>query len=212
MIIQSAEARLNLIFLVCVAGVLVCIILDDYYNKIKNPSRAKIANNWSLILAGCMAGALLGAWGDLDPVATRMVEIATLVCVPILAVFIFWLFKYLGVSDLRSRLRTAARQIAENQAHAPTSKWGALRKLLLQERRDRSLPDSPVVGWKRGELAEVLMAKNSAEMKEEWGDVGYYLAQSFSFFWAFYALMTPRLIIQAAADKFEQRAEKGRKI
>ncbi len=210
--IQTAEARLNLIFLVCVAGVFVCIILDNYYKKIKNPNRAKIANNWSLILAGCMAGALLGAWGDLDPTATRKVEIATLVCVPILTVSVLWLFKYLGVSDLRSRLRAAARQIAENhQAHAHTSKWAALRKLFLQERRDRSLPNSPIVGWKRGELAEVFMAKNSAEVKEEWGDVGYYLAQSFSFFWAFYALITPRLIIQAAADKFEQRAEKGRK-
>ena len=155
--IQSAEARFNFIFLLCVAGVLVCIILDDYYNKIKNPSRAKIANNWSLILAGCMAGALLGAWGDLDPATTRMVEVGAIVGLPILTVLVFWLFKYLGLSDLRFRLTAAARQIAENQTHAPTSKWVALRKLLLQERRDRSLPDSPIVGWKRGELAEVLV-------------------------------------------------------
>jgi len=139
---------------------------------------------------------------------------AKVIVMTILVLAIVFLLAYgraQDTRDLRTRLQAAARQIAANQSHAPTSKWVALRKLFVQERRDRSRSGSPVVGWKRGELAEVFMAKNSAEVKEEWGDVGYYLAQSFSFFWAFYALITPRLIIQAAADKFEQRAEKGRK-
>ncbi len=139
---------------------------------------------------------------------------AKIVAMTILVLAIVFLLAYgraQDTRDLRTRLQAAARQIAANQSHAPTSKWVALRKLLLQERRDRSLPDSPIVGWKRGELAEVWMAKTPAEFREEWGDVGYYVAQSFGVAWALYALATPRSVISAAAGKFERRAEKDRK-
>jgi len=49
-------------------------------------------------------------------------------------------------------------------------------------------------------------ALRKLSFKTEWGDVGYYLAQSFSFCWAFYALVTPPRVIQAAAGKFERQA------
>lgn len=105
------------------------------------------------------------------------------------------------------RLQRAARLIASNHGVAPTSKWGALRKLVVQERRDRSLPGSPVVGWKRGELFEVLLAAtNRTELEEELGDVGYYVAQSFDWAWAIYTALVPKSIIERAVEKFERRA------
>jgi len=66
---------------------------------------------------------------------------------------------------------------------------------------------APRVGWKRGELAEVVIAP-AAERGEEWGDVGYYVAQSWDWLWWLYAAVTPAGIINAACRKFERRAEK----
>jgi hypothetical protein len=158
-------------------------------------------------------GGLLAAWMIVFVIDAAMNEhaalAAKLVIAALVALTIILLLAYgraQDTRDLRARLQAAARQIAANQSHAPTSKWVALRKLIVQERRDRSRPGSPAVGWKRGEFAEVLMAKNSAETKEEWGDVGYYVAQSFGVAWALYALVTPRSVISAAAGKFERRA------
>ncbi len=106
----------------------------------------------------------------------------------------------------RFRLRRAARLIASNHGVAPTSKLGALRKLVLQERRDRTRPGSPIVGWKRGELFEVLAANQRMELEEELGDVGYYVAQSFDWAWAIYTALVPKSIIERAVEKFERRA------
>lgn len=106
----------------------------------------------------------------------------------------------------RARLINAAAQIAANQNAVPSTPWVALRKLFIQERRDRSRPGSPVIGWKRGEIVEVLMARTAQERAEEWGDVGYYVAQSFGWLWSLYAIVTPAEIINAACAKFEQRA------
>jgi len=79
----------------------------------------------------------------------------------------------------RLSLQVCARRIAENRGHAPATPWTALRKLFLQERRDWSQPGAPRVGWKRGELAEVAAALvGHGDIAEEWGDVGYYAAQS----------------------------------
>lgn len=109
----------------------------------------------------------------------------------------------------RVRLRTAAARIARNSNSSPSTPRVALRKLFVQERRDRTRPSSPVVGWKRGELAEVLLARSRRELAEEWGDVGYYVAQTWVWLWRAYALLTPDHIVQAAVEKFERRAEKG---
>ncbi|RPI64532.1 MAG: hypothetical protein EHM48_00650 [Planctomycetaceae bacterium] len=115
------------------------------------------------------------------------------------------------ISTIRSRLLAAARQIAANQNAEPSTPWVALRKIFIQERRDRSRPGSPVVGWKRGELAEVLLARTPAEQDEEWGDVAYYAAQTWGWLWWLYARITPSHIVMSAAVKFELRAEKGRR-
>lgn len=112
-------------------------------------------------------------------------------------------------NEYRTRLRSAAAQIAGNTNAVPSTPRVALRKLFVQERRDRSRPNAPVVGWKRGELAEVLLARSRRELDEEWGDVGYYVSQTWVWAWRVYALLTPDHIVAAAAEKFERRAEKG---
>jgi hypothetical protein len=38
------------------------------------------------------------------------------------------------------------------------------------------------------------------------GDVGYYVAQTWGWLWALYALVTPADIIEGAVAKFERRA------
>ena len=115
------------------------------------------------------------------------------------------------MNTFRSRLQLAAHQIAANNNIAPASPWVALRKIFIQERRDRSLPGNPVIGWKRGELAEVIQASTPHERDEEWGDVGYYVAQTWPWLWHLYAAITQQSIIDSAVAKFERRAEKGKK-
>jgi len=154
--------------------------------------------------------AMVAAYGfllGLSIYSTRQAEVALIVGASAVCLLAYERAK--NVKMFRESLAKSAFRIAHNHNHAPTSKWVALRKLFIQEKRDHSLPDSPIVGWKRGELAEFLMAKNSAEISEEWGDVGYYLAQSFSLFWAFYALVTPPTVLRAAVEKFDTRAWAG---
>jgi len=111
-------------------------------------------------------------------------------------------------NEYRLRLRNAAVAIAARTGQ-PYGPWTALRKLFIQERRDKSLPHRPRVGWKRGEIFEVLGAalrRDRDALGEEWGDLAYYLAQSPSLFWFFYALVTPRSVLERAVRKFERRA------
>ncbi len=116
-------------------------------------------------------------------------------------------------SEHRECLRRAARNIAARRGEAPASPGKALRKLVLQERRDWSRPGFPRIGWKRGEIFEVLLAAlGRGNLEEEWGDVGYYVAQSFTLCWVFYAIVTPRRILPAACEKFTRRAEKPFRI
>lgn len=77
---------------------------------------------------------------------------------------------------MRDRLIRAAAQISRNNNVSPSTPLVAIRKLFAQERRDRSLPGNPQVGWKSGELSEFLNARSCEERAEEWGDVGYYIA------------------------------------
>ncbi len=111
-------------------------------------------------------------------------------------------------TEYRLRLRRSAAAIAARTGQ-PYGPWTALRKLFFQERRDRTRPGHPRAGWKRGEIFEVLGAalrRDRDALVEEWGDMAYYLAQSLSFFWFIYALVTPQSILERAARKFERRA------
>jgi NTP pyrophosphatase (non-canonical NTP hydrolase) len=112
---------------------------------------------------------------------------------------------------MRNRLLAAARRIAANRNEQPVSKFVAFRKLFVQERRDWKRPGAPRIGWKRGELAEVaqaLLARDTKAARDEWGDCGYYIAQSFDWLWSLYAAITPESVIQSTAEKFDRRANK----
>jgi hypothetical protein len=111
----------------------------------------------------------------------------------------------------RSRLREAARRIAASRNERPATPVKALRKLLIQECRDWARPGTPRIGWKRGELSEVVGAVvTSGDVAGEWGDVGYYVAQAWHWLWWLYAAVTPANIIEGACAKFERRAEGGK--
>ena len=110
----------------------------------------------------------------------------------------------------RFSLQVCARRIAENRGHAPATPWMALRKLFLQERRDWSQPGAPRIGWKRGELAEVVAAlMGHGDIAEEWGDVGYYVAQTWDWLWRLYYAVTPDRIVAEAIRKFTDRANES---
>lgn len=109
----------------------------------------------------------------------------------------------------RFRLVNAANQIAKNKSEKAVNRPTALRKIFIQEKRDWK-NGGVFLGWKRGEIFEVLQSKSLDELKSEWGDVGYYLSQSYDFLWEIYFFITPIEIIISACEKFEKRAEKGR--
>jgi hypothetical protein len=113
--------------------------------------------------------------------------------------------------DSRTRLRAAARRIAANRGESPASPGMAFRKLFVQERRDWKAAGAPRIGWKRGEVIEVIQAIGSPDFSAEWGDVGYYAAQSWEWVWFLYAIVTPAKIIERACAKFEARAKGSRK-
>lgn len=112
---------------------------------------------------------------------------------------------------MRTRLRAAARSIAANRNESSVTPAQAFRKLFLQERRDWKQAGAPRIGWKRGELIEVLVARSDRERADEWGDVGYYVAQTWCWLWFLYAVVTPRNIIESACEKMERRAKGERK-
>lgn len=110
----------------------------------------------------------------------------------------------------RLQMQKAARQIATNKGESPASPTKALRKLVFQECRDWSHPGAPRVGWKRGEVFEVVEAAIvGSDWRSEWGDVGYYAAQTWEWLWWLYRLVTPDSVIEQAVEKFEQRGRKN---
>ena len=111
----------------------------------------------------------------------------------------------------RRVLQLCARQIAANNDTQPVSKLTALRKIFVQERRDRSRPGNPRVGWKRGEIFEVIHAAlfDREHLAEEWGDIGYHTAQSYDALWKAYKFVTPRRILHDACIKYVERARRG---
>ena len=106
----------------------------------------------------------------------------------------------------RLRLKKSAYVIATRHRENPYSPWVAFRKIFIQEHRDWSKPNAPRINWKRGELLEFLLARTSQERAEEWGDVGYYIAQTSDWLWCLYQAITPEKIVSQAADKFERRS------
>ena len=109
----------------------------------------------------------------------------------------------------RQRLQQAAVTIASNRGERACSKWVAFSKLFIQPRRNWSEPGAPRVGWKRGELFEVLMARDYLERCEELGDVGYYVAQTCDWLWRLYVAIVDEEVIANACAKFERRAAGG---
>ena len=105
--------------------------------------------------------------------------------------------------DHRARLTHAARRIAANHDKPLSSPLRALSKLFIAPRwigRGKRAPG--LRRWKRGELVEFLTDRNA----EEWGDVGYYIAQTWRPLWRAYVAVTPARVIEAACRKFEMRA------
>lgn len=107
----------------------------------------------------------------------------------------------------RQRFQRAAVAIAARYEKPVSSSWQALRKLFIARRYDRSDGPAQPVGWKRGELFEVAEAVLAgSNWREEWGDVGYYIAQTWRWLWWLYEAITPYAIIESAVEKFERRA------
>jgi len=107
-------------------------------------------------------------------------------------------------------LLTCAHRIAQQRGHQPARKFTAFRKLFLQERRDWNQPGAPHVGWKRGELAEAVAAlAGRGDIAEEWGDVGYYVAQTWGWLWRLYYAVTPDRVVADAIRKFANRADES---
>jgi hypothetical protein len=116
----------------------------------------------------------------------------------------------------RVRLEWAARRIASNHDKAPASPLYALSKLVIAPRWiGRGVRAPGLRRWKRGELIEVvgaLLRRDKAAAREEWGDVGYYVAQSWGWLWRAYVAVTPNDVIEAACRKFEARAATKRVV
>ena len=105
----------------------------------------------------------------------------------------------------KKRLQEAARQIAASYRKPSAGPWKALCKLFLAPRWiGLDVRASGFQRWKRGELAEWLLSRPE-QRGEEWGDVGYYVAQTWSWLWRLYTAVTPVTIIEASVAKFERR-------
>ena len=100
-------------------------------------------------------------------------------------------------------LRGCAYRIAANRNEKPSSAMTAFSKLFIQPKRDWKRDGAPRIGWKRGELVEVIQAKTRSEAMSELGDVAYYLAQTPL---AVTLLLFPREVLKGAVIKFQARA------
>jgi hypothetical protein len=79
--------------------------------------------------------------------------------------------------------------------------------MFVQERRVWEQEGVPHIGWKRGEIIEFIEALfTGGNAREEWGDVGYYAAQSFGVIWWLYYLVTPGKRVNFLHATAEERA------
>ena len=98
----------------------------------------------------------------------------------------------------REILIQCMRKISFNYKRKPYGKFAAMLRLFVQPNRKG--------GYKRGELFELLFAKNYAEYSEELGDIGYYLANSYDILWDIYRKNVSDRILEKAVRKFAKRA------
>lgn len=96
-------------------------------------------------------------------------------------------------------LRDCALLIGRKYNKPPVRGWRAFRKLFVAPR----WIGNEQHGHKPGELLEWAFSFFS---QEEWGDVGYYVAQMPWPCWVIYRLVTSREYILRAVAKFENRA------
>jgi len=110
----------------------------------------------------------------------------------------------------RTRLQLAATKIAANFDKPLAAPRQALRKLFVARRWTAYSVRAPGLRrWKAGELAEcasALLHRDRTALAKEWGDVGYFVAQTWRWLWWLYEAITPGHVIEAAVQKFEQRA------
>jgi hypothetical protein len=109
--------------------------------------------------------------------------------------------------EAKRRLKLAAAQIAACHGKDPIPPCRAFSKLFLAP---RWIGEGVQDGWKAGELIEffeALILGRLAASHEEWGDVGYYISQTWGWLWWVYASLTPAEIIEGAVRKFEGRAK-----
>lgn len=107
------------------------------------------------------------------------------------------------------RLRRLSIVISAKRGEKPYSKFVALRKIFVQEKRE--WPSGKQMGWKRGEIFEVLEALlklDFEDFKKEWGDIGYYISSSYGILKTLYCLITPHNVIKQSETKFAKRALK----
>jgi hypothetical protein len=112
------------------------------------------------------------------------------------------------VISQRQRLQLAASQIAANYDKPVSSPIKAFSKLFIAPHW--TAPGVRAVGlrrWKRGEMIEVLTAGSPTERRDELGDCGYYIAQTWAWLWRLYETVTPSHIVRSAVAKFERRAK-----
>lgn len=109
----------------------------------------------------------------------------------------------------RQRLVAASGAIAAKFDKPVAPSWYALSKLVVQPRWIAKGQRAPGLRrWKRGEVFEILTARNREDFWEEVGDCGYYIAQSWTWLWWLYERLAPESVIAAACEKFEQRANR----
>ena len=107
-----------------------------------------------------------------------------------------------ATDDARERLEEAAATIAGFYGKAPARPLQALGRLIVAPHWVRP----GVRRWQGGELIAWLGALGSAEAGEAWGDVGYYVAQTWGWLWCLYQAITDEAVIAQAVERYEERA------
>lgn len=111
---------------------------------------------------------------------------------------------------IMKRLNRLSVVISGKRGERPYSKFVAFRKIFIQEKRDWK-KGGIQTGWKRGEIFDVfeaLLKLDFEDFKKEWGDIGYYVASSYSILKWLYCVVTPLPVLEYAVNKFYGRAMK----
>jgi len=104
--------------------------------------------------------------------------------------------------DAREWLQEAAATIAGFYGKAPARPLQALARLIVAPHWVRP----GVRRWRGGELIAWLRTLRSVEAGKAWGDVGYYVAQTWGWLWCLYQAVTDRALIAETVARHEERA------